>query len=199
MEEKPTSVEEKILIVTIECIEKYGLSGATNRRIAEMAGVNLAAINYYFRSKDALLQRVMEITLKNAFDLSDIPPMPGADPVERCTAIFTDLLQGSFHYPGITRAHFHNLLVEGEYDALLVARVNRFIADLAADLGTRGCALPPAELTTALQQLFSAVMFPALAPQLFEPPGGDWKNAEKMQAYVRRLVQKLLGNSLKNS
>lgn len=44
-------VEIKIIEAAIECIEQFGLKGATNRRIAEKAGVNLAAINYYFRSK----------------------------------------------------------------------------------------------------------------------------------------------------
>jgi AcrR family transcriptional regulator len=191
MDEKPASVEEKIISVTIECIEKYGISGATNRRIAELAGVNLAAINYYFRSKDALLQRVMEITLKNAFDLSEMDPMPGASVPERASAIFTELLQGGYHFPGITRAHFYNLLAEGEYDAPLVERVNRFITDLAADLRARGCALPPAQLTLALTQIFSAVMLPALAPRLFEQCC-DLPDPAASQAYVRRLVERLL-------
>ena len=70
MNDKPASVEGKIIQAAIECIEKYGISGATNRQIALEAGVNNAAINYYFRSKEVLIQRCMEITLKNAFDLS---------------------------------------------------------------------------------------------------------------------------------
>jgi TetR/AcrR family transcriptional regulator, regulator of cefoperazone and chloramphenicol sensitivity len=63
MNEKTGSVEQKIIDATIRCIEAYGISGANNRRIAEAAGVNIAAINYYFRSKELLIQRVMEITL----------------------------------------------------------------------------------------------------------------------------------------
>src|SRR5512138_1248063 len=113
MNEVPSTPEQKILFTTIECIEKYGISGATNRRIAGAAGVNIAAINYYFRSKEALIQRVMEITLKNAFDLSDLPPMPGASARERCEEIFLKFLEGGLQYPNLTRAHFRSLLVEG--------------------------------------------------------------------------------------
>ena len=40
------TVEIKIIEAAIDCIEQFGLKGATNRRIAEKAGVNLAAINY---------------------------------------------------------------------------------------------------------------------------------------------------------
>jgi TetR/AcrR family transcriptional regulator, regulator of cefoperazone and chloramphenicol sensitivity len=97
-----TRVEEKIINATIDCIDLYGISGATNRHIAQVAGVNLAAINYYFRTKEALIQRVMEITLKNAFDLSDITPTPGESASERCIAILMHIIQGGLRYPGIT-------------------------------------------------------------------------------------------------
>jgi len=193
MNQKPASVEEKILLTTIDCIEKYGIAGATNRRITAEAGVNLAAINYYFRSKEALVQRAIEVTLKNAFDLDDMPAMPGASAAERCIAIFVDLVQGGYHYPGITHAHFYNLLAAGQSDAPLVARVNRFIDELAADLTERGCSLQPDELKTALAQIFSAVMMPVLAPQLFEQhPGLDLRDPALCRAYVARLVQRLL-------
>ena len=96
MNDQPTSAEEKIIHATIGCIEKYGISGATNRQIAQAAGVNLAAINYYFRSKEQLIQRVMEITLTNAFDLSDLPPMPGVSAQERCIAVMMHLIDGGY-------------------------------------------------------------------------------------------------------
>jgi AcrR family transcriptional regulator len=45
------SAEEKIITAAVECIEKYGIKGTTIRQIAEQAGVNIAAVNYYFRSR----------------------------------------------------------------------------------------------------------------------------------------------------
>jgi AcrR family transcriptional regulator len=188
-----TSVEEKIINATIDCIEKYGISGATNRRIAEAAGVNLAAINYYFRSKEALIRRVMEITLQNAFDLSNVDSMPGASAKERCAAVLTEILQGGQRYPGIARSHFYNLLAEGQYDALLVERANRFIDDLADDLVDHGCALPPEELKLALVQIFSALVLAILAPGLFaQQQGVQLDDPERGRAYVARLVDRLL-------
>jgi AcrR family transcriptional regulator len=193
MNENPNPVEEKIILATIDCIEKYGIVGATNRRIALIAGVNNAAINYYFRSKDVLIQRCMEITLKNAFDLSEMPPMPGLSAEERCIAILLDLIQGGYRYPGITRAHFYNLLVEGQYDARLQDRINLFIESLAGDLLGRGCRLAPEELKLALTQIVSAVILAILAPQLFERQyGADLQDAVIRHNYVTRLVRRLL-------
>jgi AcrR family transcriptional regulator len=188
-----TIVEEKIINATVDCIETYGISSATNRRIAQVAGVNIAAINYYFRSKEALIQRVMEITLKNAFDLSDITPLPGASAKERCIAVLMDIIQGGLRYPGITRAHFYNLLAEGQYDTLLVEHVNHFIDDLSADLIDHGCTMALDELHLALIQIVLAVIMAILAPTLFAKQHGvHLDDLETCRAYVNRLVDRLL-------
>jgi AcrR family transcriptional regulator len=193
MIEKTSSVEEKIIFATIECIEKYGISGATNRRISEIARVNLASINYYFRSKEALIQRVFEITLKNAFDFGNITAMPGATATERCIAIFVEIIEGSFNYPGITRAHFFNLLAEGQYDALLVEHANRFIDELAEDMIKRESTLEIEELKLALTQIFLSVMMSALTPGLFgQQPGMNLRDPDVRLAFVTRLVTRLL-------
>ena len=55
--------------------------------------------------------------------------------------MLVELIAGGCHYPGITRAHFYNLLAAGQSDVPLVERVNRFIDDLAADLSGRGCSI----------------------------------------------------------
>jgi AcrR family transcriptional regulator len=193
MEEKSSSIEERIVLATIECIERHGMAGATNREIAKIAGVNSAAINYYFRSKDALIHRCLAITLKNAFDLREMPAMPGLDAQERCIAILLDLIQGGLNYPGLTRAHFYGLLVAGQDDVLLEAALNGFIDDLAGDLAGRGAALPPAELRAALVQIVSAALLGILAPALFaRQEGTDLRDAAAREAYVRRLVARLL-------
>ena len=196
MDKKTTSIEDKIILAAIDCIEKNGISGATNRQIALMAGVNSAAINYYFRSKEVLIHRCIEITLKNAFDLSEMPPMPEASAEERCIAILMSLVEGGFQYPGITRAHFFNLLAEGKDDALLLERINRFIDDLANDLHDRGCGLVLDELKLALVQMVSAIIMLILAPILFEQQNGiDLHDPETRLTYVTRLVKKLLSGT----
>ena len=196
MKPKTSSVEDQIIQATIECIEKYGISGATNRQIALEAGVNNAAINYYFRSKDVLIQRCMEITLTNAFDLSGMPPMPGVAAQERCIAILMSLVEGGFHYPGITRAHFFNLVAEGKYDPLLMKHLNRFIDELADDLVMRGCKLAQAELKLALSQIMSAAIMVTLAPTLFKGQSGiAFPDANTSLPFITRLVEKLLGET----
>ena len=192
-----TAIESRIILAAIDCIEKYGMQGATNRKIAEAAGVNSAAINYYFRSKDVLLQRVMEFTLKNAFDWEDIDRLPGGSAAERCKAVFNDLIAGGTRYPGITRAHFYDLLTAGDYSSLAVERLNQFIARLADDLQARGAGLPPDELRLGLGQIASAAVMMILAPRLFAGGLGlDLTDEVARRAFVDRLVDRLLTRSM---
>jgi len=187
------SVEAKIIEAAIQCVEEYGLKGATNRRIAEKAGVNLAAINYYFRSKENLIDRIMESTLDNAFDWEDISKLPGNTAKERCIAIFDDLIKGGCTYPGITRAHFYDLITEGNYNSLVVQKYSEFLSHLCEDLSNRGVDLSQDELKMACSQIASACLLVILAPELNVPSLGiDLQDDKTRHRFVSTLVNKLL-------
>jgi len=192
MEANSLSVEDRIVQAAIECIERYGIQGATNRKIAALAGVNNAAINYYFRSKEVLVERCMRVTLDNAFDWEDIANLPGRTARERCAAIFKDLIQGGINYPGLTRSHFFDLISQGNYQSLAVQKLNEFVENLAKDLDQKGAGLEVNELRLACVQITSAAMMVILAPQLFAPFGFDLRDPSTRHSFVDRLVDHLL-------
>jgi AcrR family transcriptional regulator len=190
---EPNPIEQKIIDATIECIEKYGIKGTTNRQIAIEAGVNSAAVNYYFRSKENLINRCMQTTLANAFDWNDIEKLPGSTAKERCKAIFLDILKGGLNYPGVARAHFYDLVVEANYQSQVVPVLNEFLEKLVADLKQRGSSLPEAELYLACTQIVSAVMMLILTPKLYETKFEvNLQDQEIVEKYVDRLVERLL-------
>jgi AcrR family transcriptional regulator len=53
------STEEKIKVAARKVFTQKGFSAARTRDIAEAAGINLALLNYYFRSKEKLFDIVM--------------------------------------------------------------------------------------------------------------------------------------------
>jgi AcrR family transcriptional regulator len=195
MNEKTHSIEEKIIKATIDCIEKFGLEGITNRKIAEMAGVNGAAVNYYFRSKDALVERCMEITLDNGFDLTDFSHLTESSPQDRYMAIINHLIQGACDYPGLTHAHLHNLFSEGKFNSLVESKINKYLDALINDLKEHDVQLGEEELRLAVAQSFAAAMMVSLAPQMFAKNLGlDMNNGETRKLFIQRLVQKLLSS-----
>ncbi len=193
MNEEPNPIEQKIIDAAIECIEKYGVQGATNRKIAEVAGVNNAAINYYFRSKENLIQRCMEVTLENAFDFKDYESLPGSNARERCAAIFNDLVAGGTQYPGLTRSHFFTLLIEGTYESLAVKKLNEFVLNLVKDMQVRHIGMDEKDLQLACMQITFTVMMSILAPRLFLSSFGlDMTNESARKVFVDRLVGQVL-------
>lgn len=59
------STEEKILAAAKQVFHKKGYAGTRTRDIADAAGINLALLNYYFRSKSKLFDIVMIHTLSD--------------------------------------------------------------------------------------------------------------------------------------
>jgi TetR/AcrR family transcriptional regulator, regulator of cefoperazone and chloramphenicol sensitivity len=184
--------EAKIIDSAIECIEKYGLQATTTRRIAETAGVNAAAINYYFRSKAALLNKVTQVTLANAFDPNAIANAQGDGFREKCASIFDDLLVGGCRYPGITRYHFGEIL-EGKTTSLPYQKFTEFMTRLAEFARSNGVDKPESELYQGLAQSVAAVMMMALVPAFFHDSLGlDLRDGQSRKAFIRSLVDRLL-------
>lgn len=67
MEIREKSTEEKIKAAARTVFHRKGFAAARSRDIAEEAGINLALLNYYFRSKDRLFTIVMLETFQAFF------------------------------------------------------------------------------------------------------------------------------------
>ena len=57
------TTEDKILLAASKVFTEKGFSGARTRDIAEEAGINLALLNYYFRTKEKLFEQVMKVKI----------------------------------------------------------------------------------------------------------------------------------------
>src|ERR1700754_697375 len=64
---KEVSAEEKIKEAARKLFTQKGFAATRTRDIAEEAGLNLALLNYYFRSKQALFEIVMMEKLQQLF------------------------------------------------------------------------------------------------------------------------------------
>lgn len=68
-----TSTEEKIKEAALKVFSKKGYAAARTRDIAEEAGINLALLNYYFRSKEKLFELIMMESVQHfAASIKDI-------------------------------------------------------------------------------------------------------------------------------
>ena len=76
------STKETILKVTIDLIKREGFEAVTIRKIASLANVNAALINYHFGSKDRLLNEVLKVFvnhMKDCFSILDNHDLPAKE------------------------------------------------------------------------------------------------------------------------
>lgn len=65
----------------MELIKSEGIEGVTIRKIAGLAGANIALVNYYFGSKEKLISETIKVQLDSfreafsVFDEGDLPPL----------------------------------------------------------------------------------------------------------------------------
>jgi AcrR family transcriptional regulator len=191
MSTEDASVQGKIIEATIECIEREGIQAVTIRKIAKLAGVNSAAINYYFRSKEKLVDEVKRSTLEHVFeDWREILNDESRTVRERVFLLFTDYMEGAIMYPGISKAHMWEPLIDDNYDSLFVKLLNDFLGDLAKKLSLE-LKRPAKELKLVVIHLFSALSMPVLMPDLFREfyDGKTFKEAKVRRALIEHVLQ----------
>ena len=184
-------IRVKIINATIECIEKEGIQNLTTRNIANRAEVNIAAVNYYFGSKDRLVEIALETSLENAFsdwqDILDDPSLAIEVKVER---IYRELLQGALKWPGLARAHLYEPIYRQNYDTRAVSRMNGFFSKLDEQIRQQA---PGAETTTKLKIAFSTLLFSGLVPYFFSPDSQALDDADQ-QKLISVLVNMTLSD-----
>ncbi len=108
------ATREQILEVTLDFIRSEGLGSLTVRTIAERAGVNVAAVNYHFGSKDALVDEVLLVLtagLRAAFvNLAD----RGASPRVRLSRFLEEFSAALLQHPEVYRQALGLKLAAGD-------------------------------------------------------------------------------------
>ncbi|KYF58049.1 AcrR family transcriptional regulator [Sorangium cellulosum] len=183
---------QRLLAAAIDQIEKHGVGQVTVRKIAAAAGVNIAAVNYYFRSKEALLAAALDGSIRHMLADSEdfLARMPG-DPVEALSGLLGYYLEGSLRYPNVGRAHLHGAFHVDDYSGpfpTLFAPVMERLRDLVQ------AAVPGLDERAAARRVvaaLSAVFFPAFFAGLYRGLNALGSPADRL-AYVRELARQTL-------
>ena len=192
MSREELSARERIYLATVKIIGKEGIRALTTRRIAQEAGVNIAAINYYFGSKDKLVEEALNGTLNEMADLpSDLLDVEALEVPARLQAFFQGVMGSMVKYPGIARAHLYAPLVNSDFSTPFVLRFQEFLEDIHTKLKEKGVRVKvkDMDLRMAIVQMISAVILPAVFTQMFEPfAGSNFKDPEVLKRYVAGLL-----------
>jgi len=190
MSEQKLSSQEKIIRAAIDIIEKKGIGQITIRRIAHEAGMNVAAINYYFRSKDNLIRLALKQTMNEMIKIpaetleqTDLPPR------EKLKVFLETFMGGAIQWPGIAKAHLYAPLMENDYSTPFMKHFNSFLNDLTAKIKNLELKHKGKDLKFVVMQMISAVTLPGLMPELFKGFAQlDFGNEKTRKAYIADLI-----------
>lgn len=77
------SARDRLLEATIQSLREYGYAATTTRRIVELAGLHVPAVNYYFGSKQRLMREAIVEAVRRWGDTTMAVPVdpsaPGTD------------------------------------------------------------------------------------------------------------------------
>jgi len=95
------SVEEKILDRALYLIGRNGSSNVPIRAIAKEAGVNVSAVNYYFRTKEEMMKQVQEFYIHNTLEAYNILDNDSYSNEEKVILCANEIMEYSIRYPGV--------------------------------------------------------------------------------------------------
>jgi AcrR family transcriptional regulator len=163
-----TPPRQLILDAVVTCIEKYGIDKLTTRKIAEEAGTNIASINYYFRSKDALVEEALSMTLNHMLEdvSAAVAKQEQAFP-ETLQEVLFYMIDGNLRYPGITTAQLYEAVLGRNPNSPGVQAINQLFEGLAKRAAQAYPQRDPQEIRFLISQILAATMFMMLSPDFY--------------------------------
>lgn len=194
MTQRKDSIREKLIIATIEIIEEEGFDAVTVRKIAKKASVNSAAINYYFGTKETLLEEALKHTLSHSFaDIKEIFANDQSNSLSAVKSFLYYFLEGGFKNPGITKAHFFNPSMYNAYqEDFFYSWFNSVLEELLNKIKPLCPEKTEHQLKITIIQMISAVFFPVMLPAVFQNLEVDLAEEENQKAYIDHLLKQFL-------
>lgn len=187
---------ERLVEAAIQEMERRGLPQLTVRAVAAAAQMNVAAVNYHFRSKQALVEAALESTIGHMLgDTEEILSRLSEAPQAVLAELFTYYLEGALRYPRICRAHLHEAFVADDYGGAFPRRFAPTLLRLRDALRSLVPGLDHRQAERRVVASMSAVFFPALFAGLYRGLG-TLNNASERREYAAEVARRCLAPSV---
>ena len=143
-----------ILEATINAIEKFGVQSLTTRIIANEAGVNNAALHYYYGTKEELVDLALKQTLDHMLE-DTIDILASKKSIQdRLEKLLDYLIDGVLRYPNLIRAHLNEPLMKGNTESPLLEVFNTWIEKISEPISND---LSPSQIKELKYSIFSVI------------------------------------------
>ncbi len=191
---KKQAKKNSILDTALQCIKKHGVQDTTVRTITEKAGVNTASINYYFGSKDHLIEEALDQHFESLLvDWEVIMERQAMNFKQGLQTLLRDVMQETQENPNLMKAHLYDPLLYNRTDGPFATRFDKFLQFLLEQKRKAQPGKSDQVHQLEIMQLFSGVLFTGLLHGLFEQfDEWDFDNRESRQAYIEEMIQRIV-------
>ncbi|MCX7786487.1 MAG: TetR/AcrR family transcriptional regulator [Spirochaetes bacterium] len=193
MPSKRDAVKKRIIDATIACIEKIGVSSISIRTVAKQAGVNTASINYYFGTKENLLEETFKSILDHFFfDIQELFTFVELHSYSLLKVFFTFLLKGIHKYPRLVQTLIFNERLAPKYRESFLRYFSLYIQEIARRILTENPSCSPIEATLRGTQMLSVVLSTCLPFQVSVTAGFDLQDPSSREQYLDLLISRYI-------
>ncbi|MDF2591013.1 MAG: transcriptional regulator, TetR family [Clostridia bacterium] len=188
------STRDKILHATLKIIGKEGFQNITIKKIADMAEVNIAAVNYHFGSKTNVINEAIKLLNDERTKCFGILEQKELPPLERLSGFLYSYVGSALEYPDVFRNFIYcainNCLDNNENIVLLRKEGFEKIRDTIIECGI---SMDNEVLMMKLVQVIGCVQFPILVgKQMEQMTGLDFNEDAIKDKYVDLMLISLL-------
>jgi len=194
METEKSDTQSKMIATAIDMIGRQVNLNFTIRGFAEQAGVNLASVNYYFRSKDNLIDEVerhfMRELRKTYGELSQAESSPKTRIVRWAERLMHQLME----YPGVLFLMVTKLISDGRQSEGVIELIDNSEMLLAPIIRSlTGMPEDDPKCSHMVMQLIAGVVTPILFHHgIGRTFGMNLKDPRERSDYVELLVNNIL-------
>ena len=180
MENSVLDTQSRIIATAVDMIGRQINLNFTIREIAEKAGVNIASVNYYFRSKDNLINEVERHFINEISLTYEELKKSGQDPNEQIRKWAMKTMESLMEYPGIIFLIVTRLLSDRSDKAVITEMLDMIEQNLVPFLKKLTEKNDTPTVSIKIMQLLSGV----IAPMLFYYGAGKhstWTSPTRMK------------------
>lgn len=184
--------KQQIIQAALKIMSEKGIDGITTRKIARDAKVNVAAVNYYFHSKDKLIEESIGSFVAKLEDI-----FLTLEKNEKPRDLLMNFLEKFIDYvaahPGITKSLFFQMISPVRLNTRLAASMKKNFGLLKNNIRQNTNLKEDKILNFMALELISAVVYPILLSRhLKEVSLIDYSDSNDRKKYVDLLINKLI-------
>lgn len=188
------STRDRILHATLKIIGKEGFQNITIKKIADLAEVNIAAVNYHFGSKANVINEAIKVLNEKLVKCFEVLEQKDIPPIERLRSFLYSYMGSALEYPDVFRnfiySAINNCLDSGDY---IVFLKKEGFEKIRSTINEVGLFMDNEILVMKMVQMVGSMKLPILlGEQMKQMSGLDFDKIEVRNKYVELMLKSLL-------